>query len=144
MTRLHPLAPALSHPSPARAEVSPLRLIAGALLAPIGYGAQVVIGYTIGAVGCARQLASWPVLLVVTVVALAAIFAGLAVSIGNFRRTRHEAEGDHARLQDRGEGRTRFLAYCGLCSSGIFASAALVQLASMIVLHQCVGARPLG
>ena len=144
MSGLHHLAPGLSHPSPARAEVSPLRLIAGALLAPIGFGVQVVIGYTVGAVGCARQLAPWPVMLVVTVVALGAIFGGLTISIGNFRLTRDEAEGDHARLQDRGEGRTRFLAYCGLCSSGIFALATLVQLASMIVLHQCVGSPPLG
>jgi len=144
MTALHPLAPALSHPSPQRAEVSATRLVAGALISPLGYGAQVIVSYVIGAVGCAQGRAPWAQLLAVNLAALVAILGGLAISLGNFRRTRGEAGGDHARAQDRGDGRTRFLAYCGLCSGGIFALATLIQLTAVLVLDRCIGAPALG
>ena len=139
MSDLHPLAKAVSHPSPLRGSIPRWRVIAGLLLAPLAYSLQVVGSYVVAANQCSpgRHANSVPV--VINLIALAAIVVGLLIAIGNFRRTRREAPGNHGETQDIGEGRSRFLAYCGLCSSGIFALAVIIQLTSILLLHQCLG-----
>lgn len=139
MSALHPLTDAVDHPAPARDRLPRWRLIAGLMLAPGAYALLVVLGYGISASACADQLRPGTPVLVLTALALAAIVAGLALSLGTFRRTRDEGEHGHAGTQDRGDGRTRFLAYAGLCGSGLFVLALLVQLTAFVLLGQCLG-----
>lgn len=139
MTALHPLAESVDHPAPARDALPRWRLLAGLVLAPAAYSLLIVTGYTIAANACAARIRPSAAVVLVTVVALGAILAGLAISIGNFRRTRDEGGGGHAGTQDIGDGRTRFLAYFGLCASGLFALAVVVQLTSFVLLDQCLG-----
>lgn len=139
MRALHPLAVTVEHPSPARGELPRWRVIVGLTLAPAAYALLVVTGYTIAANACAAQLRPSVAVVLVTFLALVAILAGLGISISNFRRTRHEGSGGHAGVQDIGDGRTRFLAYAGLCASGLFALAVVVQLTSFVLLNQCLG-----
>ena len=99
---------------------------------------QVVLSYALAADTCARG-ATQAGIAAVNLAALAAIATGLAISIGNYRRTRDEGEGSHREVQSSGDGRSRFLAYFGLCASGVFGLAVLVQLASILVIHRCLG-----
>jgi hypothetical protein len=81
------------------------------------------------------NLPRWRVILI----ALAITVAGLLIAFANFRETRAEKSGGHQKLQEIGEGRTRFLAYCGLCASGIFGLAVTIQLTSILTLSTCLG-----
>jgi hypothetical protein len=109
------------------------------VLAPAAFALQVVVGYAVAADTCDSSRNGWTTLPLINLIAFTAIGAGLAISLGNFRRTRREGDGDHRAVQSSGRGRTRFLAYFGLCMSGVFALAVLVQLTSILVLHRCIG-----
>ncbi len=139
MADLHPLVRSVEHPDTGRQRVASWRLIAGALLAPTGYSAQVLVSYIVAANGCKSGSAPHFWLVAVNLLALAAIVAGLVISVGNYRRTRGKRDGGHRQVQSTGDGRTPFLAYCGLCSSAIFALAVIVQLTSVILLGSCIG-----
>lgn len=139
MSDLHPLARAVSHPSPLKGSLPRWRVVLGLVLAPLAFAAQVVVSYAVAADTCVREGASQLGIAAVNLLALVAIVAGLLLSIGNYRRTRGEGAGNHRKVQSEGDGRTRFLAYCGLCSSGVFALAVIVQLTSVFVLHRCLG-----
>jgi hypothetical protein len=139
MTELHPLASAVSHPSPAKGDLPPWRMIAGVTLAPAAFSLQVVASYVVAALRCGSGDAPDFWLVAINLVALAAVVIGLAVAIANFRATRGEKTGSHQAVQEIGEGRTRFLAYCGLCASAIFGLAVIVQLTSILMLSACLG-----
>lgn len=139
MSELHPLATAVEHPSPAKGSLPRWRVLSGLLLAPAAFSTQVVASYVIAALGCDGETGPRFLLVLVNLIAVAATFGGAAIAIGNFRATRHEKGGDHGHLQEVGEGRTRFLAYFGVCASVLFGLAVLVQLTSILTLSQCVG-----
>ncbi len=105
-------------------------MIGGVTLAPIAFSLQVMLSYTLAA-DTAQGVPPQAGIAAVNLAALAAIANGLAISIGNFRATRDEKEGGHREVQASGEGRTRFLAYCGLCASAIFGLAVIVQLTAI-------------
>ncbi|MEO7680481.1 MAG: hypothetical protein ABIS14_07280 [Sphingomonas sp.] len=139
MNDLHPLAQAVSHPSPAKGNLPRWRVIAGVTLAPAAFALQVVASYIVAADACGAGRAPDLSLVVINLVALIATVAGLLVAIANFRATRAEKPGGHQDVQEIGEGRTRFLAYCGLCASGIFGLAVIIQLTSILTLSSCLG-----
>lgn len=139
MTGLHPLARAVSHPSPARGVLPRWRAIAGVTLGPGAFSVQVVASYVVAANRCSAGGAPDFWLVAINLVALALVMTGLGVAIVNFRATRGEKSGDHQALQEVGEGRTRFLAYCGLCASAIFCLAVIVQLTAILTLSACLG-----
>ncbi|MEO6092800.1 MAG: hypothetical protein ABIT04_09475 [Novosphingobium sp.] len=139
MSDLHPLARAISHPSPGRRDVGMWRTIGGVTLAPIAFSLQVIASYVVAANGCGAGNAPSGWLVAINLAALAATIAGMALAIANFRATRDEKEGGHKHVQEIGEGRTRFLAYCGLCTSAIFGLAVIVQLTAITTLSACPG-----
>jgi len=139
MSDLHPLATAVEHPSPAKGTLPRWRIITGLLLAPAAFSTQVVASYVIAALRCDVGSAPRILLILLNLMAVAATFGGAAIAIANFRATRDEKGGDHSRLQEVGDGRTRFLAYFGACASVLFGLAVLVQLTSIITLSRCVG-----
>lgn len=139
MSDLHPLADAVSHPSPAKESLARWRVAAGLLVAPLAFSLLVVAGYAAAADECEFSgHPNWLVVLI-DIIGIGGIALGFLISISNYRAAREEADGGHRHTQDIGEGRTRFLAYAGLCASGIFALAAIVQLTSALLLDQCLG-----
>lgn len=139
MSELHPLARAVEHPSAAKGTLSRWRIVTGLTLAPAAYALLVISGYMVAANECGAGQQPSVAIKLVDFVAIAAIATGLLISFANFRATRKEAGGGHAETQDIGEGRTRFLAYAGLCASGIFGLAVLIHLTSIFVLDRCLG-----
>ncbi len=139
MSDLHPLARAVSHPSPARGDLPRWRVIAGMTLAPAAFAIQVIASYVIAANSCGLGGAPDATLIAVNLIALAITVTSLLIAFANFRATRAEKSGGHKKVQEIGEGRTRFLAYCGLCASGIFGLAVIVQLTSILTLSTCLG-----
>ncbi|MEP7004910.1 MAG: hypothetical protein ABI810_02935 [Sphingomonas bacterium] len=139
MSDLHPLARAVSHPSPGKRNLRSWRVIAGVALAPCAFSLQVIASYMIAANGCDAGSAPSGWLVAINLFALAATITGMAIAIANFRVTRDEKEGGQKRVQEIGEGRTRFLAYCGLCASAIFGLGVVVQLTAIFTLSACLG-----
>jgi len=139
MTDLHPLARAVSHPSPAKGDLPRWRVMAGVTLAPAAFSLQVIASYVVAADRCAVSDAPALSLVAINLLALLAVLTGLGIAIANFSATRSEKSGGHQATQEIGEGRTRFLAYCGLCASAIFGLAVIVQLTSILTLSACLG-----
>ena len=139
MSQLHPLAPAVEHPSPAKHRLAPWRTIAGIALAPVAFVLQVTASYVVAALGCSASHAPANWLIGIDVFALGMTVAGIVIAAGNFRWTRNEKDGGQQQLQEVGEGRTRFLAYCGLCTSAMFSLGVIVQLLAIVMVSACVG-----
>ncbi|MBV1691375.1 hypothetical protein KRR38_27750 [Novosphingobium sp. G106] len=139
MSDLHPLARAVSHPSPGKRDVALWRIVGGVTLAPAAFSLQVVASYVVAANGCGagRPPNFW--LVAINLAALTATIVGMGIAIANYRETRGEKRGDQKCVQEIGEGRTRFLAYCGLCASAIFGLAVVVQLTAIFTLSACLG-----
>ena len=96
---------------------------------PLAWSAQSLAGYAISSEACFPGdvprttplfAAMWQVLLLLNIVALAiALLAGL-LAYRNWCAAHQEGGEDTAQLMERGEGRTRFLAMCGMLSSSGF------------------------
>lgn len=149
MRDLHPLTPQVQHPSPERAKVS-LPLLLGALfLAPAVWTLQILSAYVLAARSCfaiysplagARVpgMSGWTV--AGSVVALALACLALWCSATAWRRTRGEKKGGAHQALDVGEGRTRFLALCGVIITAIFAAAIIFDALAALLLRQCFNA----
>jgi len=124
-----PLAVPISHPAPQRDRVGLAALLFGLVAAPLAWDAQLILSASLSGSGCyphASPLAapSWaglpPVLLAISLIAASIAIVGGAVSWRSWRRTSQERAGSAHHLLDLGEGRTRFLAMCGLLTSALF------------------------
>lgn len=121
--------PDTGHPAPHRGRVSLTMLAIGLAGAPLAWSVQIVVGYAIAAYACYPQRMSLaaPVLtglksqlavLSVAAIVLAAICTFVAYR--SWHATRGEQPGDQHALLEHGEGRTRFMALCGLITSASF------------------------
>ena len=114
---------------------------------PLFWSLQELVNYTITAHFCfprALPLAApsfggtWTVALVVEIAALiGALVAGLA-SWRSWRLTKGEAEREHGAVLDTAEGRTRFIAYAGMLSSGLFALAIILSGFALFIVPACL------
>jgi len=114
---------------------------------PLFWSLQELVNYTITAHFCfprALPLAApsfggtWTVALVVEIAALiGALVAGL-VSWRSWRLTKGEAEREHGAVLDTAEGRTRFMAYAGMLSSGLFALAIILSGFALFIVPACL------
>jgi len=114
---------------------------------PLFWSLQELVNYTITAHFCfprALPLAApsfggtWTVALVVEIAALiGALVAGL-VSWRSWRLTKGEAEREHGAVLDTAEGRTRFIAYAGMLSSGLFALAIILSGFALFIVPACL------
>jgi hypothetical protein len=127
------------HPSPHRARVATWELLVALFLAPAGFAVQVIAGYVVAARLCSAGLRPVGVLVTLHATALLAAAIGMGMAWRLWRRSRDEKPGDARQAADRGEGRTRFLALCAVCSSLIFLLAVLMDLASVLLLGACPG-----
>lgn len=122
----------------------------GSLIAgPTAWIAQLVFGYGLSSLACFphdvpyRQSPppGWSVepalLAAVSAACLAAAILGGATALVHWRRTRKERGGDAHHALDVGEGRTRFMAACGVLSGFGFALAIVFDLPAILAVPAC-------
>lgn len=149
MDDLHPLSPQVRHPSPERAKVSLPLMLAALFLAPAVWSLQILSAYVLAARACfptyaplagtrVPGMSGWTV--AGSVVALALAGVAMWASATAWRRTRGEKKGGTHQALDVGEGRTRFLALCGVIVTAIFAAAIIFEALAALLLRQCLNA----
>lgn len=149
MGDLHPLTPQVRHPSPERTKISLPLMLAALFLAPAVWSLQILSAYVLAARSCfptysplagARVpgMSGWTV--VGSLIALAFACLSLWASATAWRRTRGEKKGGTHQALDVGEGRSRFLALCGVIITAIFAAAIIFEALAALLLRQCFNA----
>jgi len=149
MGDLHPLTPQVRHPSPERGKVPIPLMLAALFLAPAVWTLQILSAYVLAARSCfpaysplagprVPGMSGWTVVGCLLALALAGI--SLWASTLAWRRTRREKKGGAHEALDVGEGRTRFLALCGVIVTAIFAAAIIFDALAALLLRQCFNA----
>jgi hypothetical protein len=146
MSELHRLSPDVSHPAPERARVPAWRLLTGLVLAPTVWAIQILASYGLTSLACFPRYAPLEgtkvpgmsvIVLIGSLLALALAAVALWAAITSWRRTRGEGGGGRDGAADVGEGRTRFLALCGLIISALFSAAIVWEAIVAIFLPHC-------
>ena len=132
-----------SHPAPHRERIGKGTLAFGLFAAPLAWAVQLTASYAVTGVTCngARYALSAPALhtalATVDAVALAVAVAAFVVAWFGWRATREEAAGSAHHLLEVGEGRTRFLAVCGMMASAGFTLALVLATVGIAVVPTC-------
>jgi hypothetical protein len=137
------------HPAPQRGRVSIVASLASLIAGPAAWILQLVIGYGLSSLACfphdipLRQSPppGWsaePLLLgAINGVCLAIAILGGVTALLHWRRTRGESSGGAGHVLEIGEGRTRFLAACGMLSAFGFALAILFDTPAIMAVPAC-------
>lgn len=134
------------HPAPARHDVSLLSLVFALLGAPVAWSLQLLVNYALASHACyphETPLATplwtslWPILLSVSVLAIAIGTVTAVIAWRNWQKVQHEHIGEEHHLLEVGEGRTRFLAMCGLLTSGMFLLALVFTTINLWLVPLC-------
>ncbi len=136
------------HPSPQRDRVAPGLLMLALASGPGGWIAQLIVDYALSAQLCgARRLAGAPsgarydgqtaVLLGVSLLCLAIVVAGGMFCRRVWNRVADEKSGGADDALSIGEGRTRFLAVCGMLSAVGFTIAVAFNTVEPLLLPAC-------
>lgn len=130
---------ASAHPAPHRDRASAAELVYALTGPPAAWFLHLLVNYGVADRACAARagLSAWSAVVVVDLLALAAAAAAGYVAYGVFRRTQAEKEGGPHVLVEAGEGRTRFLAICGLFASALFLVAIAFDLAGPFLGLPC-------
>lgn len=134
----------IAHPAPHRQRVGMLALGFGIVGAPLAWNIELLAGTALSGHQCFPRYmplavplwtGTWGFLLAMSVVAIVIAIAAGLVAWRSWRRTRDEKPGSvHG-----GEGRTRFMAMCGLLCSGLFMVALVFTLAAILLVPLCSG-----
>ncbi len=138
------------HPAPQRDRVMTIESLFGLVGAPAGWFMQLCVGYGFSSTPCfanrermsslgAAHEWDWYAMLIATIAGLVIGLLALLVSTRILRRTKDEADGNHADLMEVGSGRTRFLALWGVCVSTGFSLVTLLTFVAYVALPRCVG-----
>lgn len=136
------------HPSPHRDRTTILALIFGFAGGPLAWTGQLLVSYGLTSYACYPGpdprnaiLPGWgllsPGLTILDAAALAITLAALVVSTRIYARTRAETKGETNALVEIGEGRSRFLALCGLITAGAFAVVIVFNTISLYLVPPC-------
>ena len=136
--------PTALHPAPYRDRVSLWALMFGLAGAPIAWSGQTIVNYAFSSHSCypgstprtvVMEGHHWMVWVrfAVTIAAIVIALAAMFIAFRSWSRTRHEHESGHEELLEVGEGRSRFMAYCGLLTSVGFLVAILFAALSFWV-----------
>jgi hypothetical protein len=143
------------HPAPARGAVSLAALWFGLLGGPLGWSIQTLVNLPVASHGCFPRLEPLDhpgngnvsgIAFVVSIFAALICLAALGVAVRTWARTRGEqqpASGSGQRhepgtaLTETGEGRTRFMALCGVLTSLTFLVLIAVHMASIFIVSPC-------
>jgi hypothetical protein len=136
----------ITHPAPQRNRVGLAALLFGIAAAPAGWNAQLLLSVALSGHACyprARLLSVplwgnlWWILLAISIFGIVLAIAGGAVAGRSWRRTHTESPGSAHHLLDRGEGRTRFMAMCGMLTSAVFLLALVFGTAAFFLVPMC-------
>lgn len=144
------------HPAPARTEVRGSALWFGIFAGPAAWSVQTLVNLSVASHGCYPRLEPLdsPVTSVraiaftLSIGAIVVCLLALAVSSRSWSRSRgehHRATGKASAhdpsttLMETGEGRTRFMALCGVLTSATFLVLVLVHTAAVLWLVPCAG-----
>jgi hypothetical protein len=117
-----------SHPAPHRDRVALSALLFGLAAAPLAWQVQILVG------SAAAPSAHKSTLLALFALCLAAALTGGLVALRSWRLTFQELPGSAHDLVDGGEGRTRFMAMCGMLVSLLFFYALLFGLTALCLV----------
>jgi hypothetical protein len=132
----------VSHPAPHRGRVGLAALLFGIAAAPAAWNAQLLFSVALSGHACyprnkllAAPLWSglWSILLAISVLAI----VGGLVAWRSWRRTRKERPGSAHHLLESGDGRTRFMAMCGILTSVLFLVALVFGTAALFLVPLC-------
>jgi hypothetical protein len=138
------------HPSPHRGHVATASSVFVQLGGPLAWAAQFTVGYGLASHACFPHAAplnhllhGWEhiavTLLAINAVALLVAASAAAVSWRNWRVTRAEHHGHYGQLLEIGEGRSRFLAVCGMMTSLGFLAAIAFNTLTLLTVPPCSG-----
>jgi hypothetical protein len=140
------VGPIHEHPAPHRNRINVVLLLAGLAASPFGWVLQMVVGYGLASYVCFPNDAPFEqppwtgetgVLVAINLVCLAMAIGGGVLSLAHWRRVREEKPGDAHDLLNAGEGRTRFLAGCGILLSVGFSAAILFNTVNIVAVPTC-------
>jgi len=132
---------AAGHPAPQRRQVGGLAIFIGLTGAPAAWIGVSLVNYALTSEVCSRSGSvglPWAVLLGLNMLGLAAAFGALWISYDGWRRTHDEQSGEQQRTLEVGEGRTRFLALCGIVTSIGFAIGIAFAILPLLLVMTCV------
>lgn len=132
------------HPAPHRERVGLPALLFGFAGAPLAWSGQTIVNYFLAGHSCypgsiprTTLLEGWswaaPTGIAINVLAILIALAAGFVSYRAWMLTREEHHGGSEHLMEVGEGRSRFLAYSGLLTSGGFLVAIVFAASSFWV-----------
>ncbi len=128
-----------AHPSPHRDRASGWHVLAAVFLAPLAFTMQITASYVFASRLCSVQGDPRSILLVIHGLAILTAAIGFVLAMNLWRRTRNEKTGNAHDATDTGEGRTRFLALCGLYGAAIFLVAVLIDASAVVLIGPCPG-----
>ncbi len=134
-----------AHAAPLRAKVDLLMLGFGIVAGPAVWALRLWINFAFASHLCSTSAAAshnapasigaFLVISDLTAMAIAA-YAGV-ISYRHWQATRHQKAGNAGHLIEAGEGRTRFLAICGVVTSGLFVVAIAFDVVGILVNVPC-------
>ena len=137
------------HPSPQRDRVGVTVLLVTLATGPFAWIVQLAGDYALASHACrpddaprpSPPISGWSgehmALFGLNLVCLALCLAGGAVAFVLWRRSQREKSGDAPEVIEVGEGRTRFMAACGVMASGAFALAILFDTTLPFFVVSC-------
>lgn len=137
------------HPSPGRDRVPLWQLIGAFAASPAAWITQLLVNYGVASHACYPSVAPWLVspppgwageriwMEVLSLVCLAVALGGAGASWMFWKRTKDEVGGDAESAMEIGEGRTRFIASCGILFGLCFGIVILFQALQPILLASC-------
>jgi hypothetical protein len=138
------------HPAPHRGRVGGWMLAFALLAAPAAWAIQGAVDYSISSHACyphdrpVPHLAPgwewlYPLLLAVNIAGLAVGLAAALVAWRAWRLTRNEHHRGGPHLLEAGEGRSRFLAACGMMLGVGFMVAIVANTVALFMVPSCIG-----
>ncbi|HML27952.1 MAG TPA: hypothetical protein PKE16_03765 [Hyphomicrobium sp.] len=133
------------HPSPHRERASHWVLAFAVVSAPVAWILHLLVNYSIAGQSCIGSASveapasshALSAIMIVDLGALALAILGGYVALDLWKRTKNEKAGDVHQLVHIGDGRTRFLAACGILTSTLFGLAVTVDALGSIVGPPC-------
>ena len=132
---------AAGHPAPQRERVGLLPVAFGLTGAPLAWIGLSLVNYGVASQGCTPPLENrfGAILGAAVALALVVALAALWAAYGAWRRSHAEQAGGGERTMEVGEGRTRFLALCGIVTSLGFLIGIAFALLPLVMVPSCAG-----
>jgi hypothetical protein len=134
------------HTAPHRERAPYVALVFGLVAAPLGWALHLLVNYSIAGQYCAGAALTAATtgsddtvstIFLVDLIAVVLAIAGGYIAFEVWEKAKQEKEGGAHRLVQAGEGRTRFLAMCGVLTSLLFGLAVVFDAIGAMVGPPC-------